>query len=184
MLRKIEYQKKFITYDLQYKKVKNINLRIRPDGKVCVSAGKKVPICFLDSFVLSKAEFIFSALERYKEKAQVRKRYFEDDDLVAFVSGFCKEVYPYYQKLGIAYPQLRFRKMVSRWGSCNPKKSVVTFNLNLAYAPRECVEYVVYHEFTHFLRADHSAFFYRELEKVCPEWREKRKRLKTVAIER
>ena len=184
MLRKIEYLDGTITYELQYKRVKNINLRIRPDKTVCVSAGKRVPIGIIDGFVLSKAEFIISAINRYDEMSANRKRYFEDKELMDFVTEFCRRIYPYYEKKGIYYPAIRFRRMVSRWGSCNPKKSVVTFNLYLAYAPKECVEYVVYQEFTHFLRTDHSKHFYEELEKVCPDWREKRLMLKNVAIDR
>ncbi len=184
MIRKIEYSDRVITYELQYKKVKNINLRIHPDKTVSVSANRRVPTRIIDEFVISKAGFIISAINRYDEKSASRKRYFEDNELVEFVKEFCKKIYPYYEKKGISFPEIRFRKMVSRWGSCNPKKSVVTFNRCLAYAQKECVEYVVYHEFTHFLRADHSKFFYAELEKVCPDWREKRKMLKTVHINR
>ena len=43
------------SYELQYKRVKNVNLRIRSDGSVYVSANKKVPVSFIDSFVTSRA---------------------------------------------------------------------------------------------------------------------------------
>ena len=72
--------------------------------------------------------------------------------------------------------------MVSRWGSCNPTKGILTFNINLMYAPFECIEYVVLHEFTHFLQPNHSAKFYYELEKVFPNWRDCRKKLKEINI--
>lgn len=184
MNRQITFRDKTITYDLQIKKVKNINLRINRYGTVFVSASKKVPLAFIDSFVLSKADFILSVIDKYKNMATERNRYFEDAELVEYIMSFCQSIYPYYQRLGIRYPQIRFRKMVSRWGSCNPTKGIVTFNMNLVYAPKECVDYVIYHEFTHFLRADHSAQFYRELEKVCPGWKQKRQKLKNVSIDR
>ena len=184
MQRIVEFENQTITYELQIKRVKNINLRIRPDGTVAVSAGKNVPKGFIDSFVLSRAKFILSAQKRCVEKANARTRYFDDSELKSFIVDFCKEIYPYYAARSIAFPDVKFRKMISRWGSCNPKKKIVTFNTNLCYAPEECVKYVVYHEFTHFLRADHSAYFYKELAKVCPEWHKYRMILKSVSIPR
>ena len=44
-----------IAYDLQIKKVKNVNMRIKPDGTVNVSANQRVPKKLIDDFVLSKA---------------------------------------------------------------------------------------------------------------------------------
>ena len=58
----------------------------------------------------------------------------------------------------------------------------ITFNTNLMYAPPECIEYVVLHEFCHFLQANHSKLFYAELAKVCPDWKEMRKMLKNINI--
>lgn len=172
------------SYELQYKRVKNVNLRIRSDGSVYVSANKKVPVSFIDSFVTSRAQFILSALAKYKNTDRIPQMYFTEDELKEYIRSFCERIYPYYQKLGFPFPTIKFRRMTSRWGSCNPKKHILNFNLNLLYAQKECVEYVVFHEFTHFLRADHSVYFYRELEKVCSDWQEKRKKLKTVLIPR
>ena len=56
-----------IEYELIRKRVKNINLRVRRDGSVCVSAPASVPAGYLDSFVGSKARKIISARERISE---------------------------------------------------------------------------------------------------------------------
>ena len=172
-----------IAYDLQIKKVKNVNMRIKPDGTVNVSANPRVPKKLIDDFVLSKAEFIFSALEKYSNKAEMQqKQYFSETQLRDFILQFCKMVYPYYEKCGVKYPVIKFRKMTSRWGSCNSTKGILTFNTQLVYAPPKCVEYVVWHEFTHFLQANHSRLFYNELEKVCPDWKILRKALKEILV--
>lgn len=57
-----------ISYVLTRKPVKNINLRIKPDGRVLVSANNRVPIGFIDAFVRQKQAFILSALARFEEK--------------------------------------------------------------------------------------------------------------------
>ena len=166
---------------MQIKKVKNVNMRIKPDGTVSVSANSRVPQKLIDDFVLSKADFIFGALEKYNANYEP-KQYFTELQLKDFILQFCKIVYPYYEKYGVKYPVIKFRKMTSRWGSCNSTKGILTFNTQLMYAPPKCVEYVVWHEFTHFLQANHSRLFYNELEKVCPDWKILRKALKEILV--
>lgn len=183
MIREVEINGQTIKYDLQIKRVKNINLRIKPDGMVCVSANRRVPQRVIDDFIKSKADFILNALEKYKNREQTpQKQYFTETELREGICELCREAYSYYEKLGIDYPQIKFRKMTSRWGSCHPTKGILTFNTNLIYAPIECVEYVVLHEFTHFLQANHSRAFYEELARVCPDYKERRKKLKDIKI--
>ena len=183
MNREIILGDRTIKYDLQYKKVKNINLRIKPDGSINVSANKKVPQKVLDDFIISKAEFILRALEKYKNMpVKEQKQYYTEDELKELILALCNNVYPYYEKQGIKHPEIKFRKMVSRWGSCHFQKGILTFNTNLMYAPTECIEYVVWHEFTHFLQPNHSSKFYDELAKVYPNWKECRKKLKEISI--
>ena len=172
-----------ITYDLQYKSVKNINLRIKADGTVHVSANRRVPLEIIERFLLSKKEFIQKALAKYENRnVKPLKQYFSETDIQRVIGEICRTVYPYYEARGIAYPRIRFRKMISRWGSCHSTKGILTFNINLMYVPRECVEYVVLHEFTHFLQANHSKMFYFELEKVCPNWKAYRNIMKQYVI--
>lgn len=183
MNREIILGDRTIKYDLEYKKVKNINLRIKSDCSVCVSANKRVTIKAIDDFVLSKADFILRALEKYKSNnAKEQRPYYTEDEVKELTLALCDKVYPYYQKRGVRYPEIKFRKMVSRWGSCHTKKGILTFSTNLMYAPAECIEYVVWHEFTHFLQPNHSSKFYDELAKVCPNWKECRKKLKEISI--
>lgn len=174
---------KEIFYTLERKSVKNINLRINPQGEVFVSANRRVSKSIIDEFILLKAGFILRARERLKDRPEKKMiQFFTEDEIKSVITGICEEVYPRYNKLGIKKPVIKFRRMVSRWGSCNPQKGILTFNLNLMYAPFECVEYVVWHEFTHFLQANHSAEFYKELSAVCPDWKKLKNKLREINI--
>ena len=181
MLKTIDLKGQTITYELNYKKVKNINLRISGDGKISVSANRFVSVRVIEDFLQSKADFILKALAKTIIHTPL-KQYFAETEIRNVILGLCNKAYPYFEKRGISYPTIKFHKMVSQWGNCRSREGVLTFNLNLMYAPIECVEYVVLHEFTHFLQANHSKLFYDELEKVCPEWKERRKILKTIAL--
>ena len=183
MIREIELNNRTVKYDLQYKRVKNINLRIKPDGSISVSAHRRISQTIIDDFLISKSDFILRALDKYENKqAKEQKQFFSEDEVKNKILRLCEEVYPYYKEKGIRYPQIKFRKMVSRWGSCHTQKGILTFSTNLMYAPKECIEYVVYHEFTHFLQGNHSRKFYNELEKVFPNWKECRSKLKEINI--
>ena len=185
MKRKIKLKDTVIEYELTVKNVKNINLRIHPDGKVSVSANRWVKISFIEEFLISKQDFILNALNKYKAKeVKENTKYRTEEELKSMIISLCEMAYPYYEKRGIKYPVIKFRKMKTRWGSCHTIKGILTFNTQLIYAPVECVEYVVWHEFSHFLQANHSDKFYDELRKVYPEWRASRKKLKEINIEK
>lgn len=57
---------KTITYTLERKQVKNVNLRIRKDGSVWVSAGSSFPAERIDAFVIVKGEMILRAQEQLR----------------------------------------------------------------------------------------------------------------------
>lgn len=54
-----------ICWVLSRKKVKNVNMRIKPDGIVYISASNRVTIRFIEDFIREKSGFIFSALDRF-----------------------------------------------------------------------------------------------------------------------
>lgn len=100
--------------------------------------------------------------------------------------GYAKEVFtavlqavhPRFAPHGIPMPDLRVREMKSRWGSCIPDKRAVTLNLRLIRFPLSSIEYVVVHELCHFPEPNHSARFYRWMDRMFPSWREEKARLK------
>ncbi|MGN1081718.1 MAG: M48 family metallopeptidase [Acutalibacteraceae bacterium] len=232
MTREISTGGKTIRYELERKSVKNINLRIKPDGSIFVSASKTVSIQTVENFIKSKSDFILRALEKCEliraaapsplllengeqiavfgkkltlsveksnknlaaasegllllfvtdvhdtELKRKTLRRFLDDICREKISQLCGDIYSYFKPLGVDFPQIKFRKMKSRWGSCNPSKGILTFNLALVHAPVPAVEYVVLHEFNHFLHHDHSKRFYDSLEKIMPDYKARRNVLK------
>ena len=70
---------KVIHYILKRKKVKNINLRIKLNGDILVSANKNVSIKRIEEFIASKSTFIFKHLEYFKklEKQSLKMKCYE-----------------------------------------------------------------------------------------------------------
>ena len=77
------------------------------------------------------------------------------------------------------------RQMKTQWANCkvsDTRIQTLTFSYNLAFAPIEAIEYVVVHELCHFIHPNHSGAFYAEVEKVLPDWKQRRELLKDVTF--
>lgn len=79
-----------IEYEPIAKDVKNINLRVRSDGSVTVSAPRRVSPETLDDFVRRKADFILRALTRTRERTVLiptQKRYVSGETFMILGRG-------------------------------------------------------------------------------------------------
>lgn len=78
-------------------------------------------------------------------------------------------------------PQLTYRWMQKRWGSCD-KSGKIHLNLELIKAPKKCIEYVIVHELCHLKYLNHSNAFYGLLEKVYPDWKSTKDKLERLMV--
>lgn len=86
-----------------------------------------------------------------------------------------------FKKHDVAMPDLKIRKMKTRWGSLSTGGRL-TLNLDLIKAPKGCIEYVVIHEFCHLFYRNHDADFYRLLHRSLPDWVQRKHKLETALI--
>ena len=77
-------------------------------------------------------------------------------------------------------PQLKIRKMTSKWGVCNVTDNIITLNLELIKLNPRCLEYVIYHELCHLKHPDHSRAFWREVEKYVPDYKKIKKEMENT----
>ncbi|OEE18773.1 metal-dependent hydrolase [Vibrio cyclitrophicus ZF207] len=54
-------------------------------------------------------------------------------------------------------------------------------NLHLIKAPKECIDYVIFHELCHIAEHNHSDKFWRLLNSVMLNWQEVKTRLEGMA---
>ena len=83
--------------------------------------------------------------------------------------------------MGVTYGRITIRAQRTRWGSCSSKGNL-NFNYLLYYLPEELMDYVVIHELAHRKHMNHSSYFWREVERYCPDYRQRRARLRGVQI--
>ena len=81
-------------------------------------------------------------------------------------------------KYTIPKPSLTVRKMKTRWGVCNVKTHRITLNLELIKYNYDAIDYVIVHELSHLLHANHSKEFWQCVEDNFPNYKKVRKDLK------
>lgn len=116
----------------------------------------------------------------FSRKEKLIKKWLADRTLEVF-KKICLETYPLFEPYGIQYPQIKIRTMKSRWGSCQPGKGVITLNAKMIAAPMEAIEYVVLHEFAHFVHPNHSRNFYDLVESYLPDWKQRKAMLREIS---
>ncbi len=80
-----------------------------------------------------------------------------------------------------SYKSVSVTSAKTRWGSCSADNAL-RYTFRLIYAPKEVVRYVVVHELAHTRYKNHSALFWREVEKYEPSYKKWRKWLKDNAV--
>lgn len=80
-----------------------------------------------------------------------------------------EKVARYAPLVGVSPKGVNIKTFKSRWGSCTARGEL-EFNWLIMLAPNSMVDYVVVHELCHLLHHDHSPEFWREVQRVLPDY--------------
>ena len=69
----------------------------------------------------------------------------------------------------VAVSRVSVRNQKSRWGSCS-RRGTISLNWRLIQTPPHVQDYIILHELMHRREMNHSVRFWREVEKVCPDY--------------
>jgi predicted metal-dependent hydrolase len=76
--------------------------------------------------------------------------------------------------MGVKAESFCYRKMKSRWGTCNVVNHRITLNTELTKKSYPCIEYILVHEMAHLIERGHGPRFKAVMDKYLPHWRELR----------
>ena len=195
--RQFVHQGKTYEYELYLGDVKRLNLRIRPDGSIRVSAPRLTSQRSINDFLSLYGDKISTAVARAQERQQnaaqtpTRAEQQKQKERLLAIIRECHQnvVLPRFHALHLALTDqqrrfilsptaIRIRIMKTRWGSCNFQKGTLNFNLRLIDQPIECIEYVVMHEFAHFVHPNHSPAYHALMSALMPDWKQRKARLR------
>jgi predicted metal-dependent hydrolase len=71
-------------------------------------------------------------------------------------------------ELGVAVRRVAVRDQASRWGSCSTT-GMLSFSWRLILAPNHVLDYLAAHEVAHLVEMNHSARFWRLVQRLCPD---------------
>ena len=169
-------------FDLIRSGRKTLAAEIR-NGRLVIRAPRMASSDEITRFIMSNRQWIESHLEKArameKEKESVRRLTPEEIRELAdrALETIPRRVAFYAEKIGVRYGRITIRAQKTRWGSCSSKGNL-NFNCLLMLAPMDVLDGVVVHELCHLKVMNHSPRFYREVEKVLPDYRERQKWLR------
>ena len=78
---------------------------------------------------------------------------------------------------GLVVNRVTVRNQRTRWGSCS-RRGTISLNWRLIQAPGFVRDYIILHELAHTLEMNHSDRFWRQVETLCPDYRNAERWLK------
>jgi len=81
------------------------------------------------------------------------------------------------KQLGVTYNNINILDLKYRWGSCTPKDNI-HFNWRIIKAPMSVIEYIIVHELTHLLEANHTPEFWNRVAVMQPNFTKAKEWLK------
>lgn len=83
----------------------------------------------------------------------------------------------YAPKVGITPHGIDVRELGNRWASCSPNGNLA-FHWKCMMAPQSIIDYIVVHELCHFHHLDHTDAFWNEVDKIIPNYGERKEWLR------
>lgn len=80
-------------------------------------------------------------------------------------------------KVGVTLHAIDVRELGNRWASCSPNGNLA-FHWKCMMAPQTIIDYIVVHELCHFHHLDHTDAFWNEVDKVIPNYSERKEWLR------
>jgi predicted metal-dependent hydrolase len=87
------------------------------------------------------------------------------------------------QKTGLQCKRWLVKYMKTCWGTYSETTGTVSFNLQLAHKPVECLEYIIVHELGHITHRNHGKDFIAYMDTYLPYWRETKNKLNTLTLD-
>lgn len=180
-----------MSFDFEYTIIRSsrrsMSVEVKKNGKVMVRIPRLMSNGEVEKFLSERERWITEHIKKAtsREEKYDFDRYTEPE--IKELKRRAADMIPvlvekYKQQIGVEPSAVRINRAKGRFGSCSAKRSL-NFSCFLMLYPLAAIEYVVVHELCHIKEHNHSRRFYREIEKVMPDYRDRVKILKNAGCE-
>lgn len=164
---------------------KTVSLQIDESLKATLRVPWRMSDAEIRRFLEEKSPWIEKHMQKMRERQEALKAEPEElltveelRELAQRAAEYIPERTAFYAPLiGVNYGRITIRNQRTRWGSCSSRGNL-NFNCLLMLTPPEIIDYVIVHELCHRREMNHSPLFWREVERVLPDYKRRRKWLK------
>ena len=164
-----------LAYTLRrHHRAKHVRLAISGDGKLVVTAPRRVSILFIEQLLRERATWIKATIAKVKKNPRPYSFVGTPAELKKFKSSalrlaktrliYFNEVYGF--KLG----EIGIRNQRTRWGSCS-STGRINFSYKICLLPPHLADYIIVHELCHLGEMNHSPKFWALVARTQPEYR-------------
>lgn len=107
----------------------------------------------------------------------VARKAFEAFYIVKGIERIRGRVEYFAPKVGVSPAGVAVKELGYRWASCT-KEGKLAFHWKCMMAPPKIIDYMVIHELCHLHQQNHSDAFWNEVDKVMPDYRERKNQLR------
>lgn len=146
------------------------NLQIGP-GTMLPLMGGEYPVRLSDRSGFDGTSILVHSDDPEQLLLQIKRTY------QSVAAAYIQDRIVYYTRMtGLTPSGVRIGSANTSWGSCSGKNRL-NFTWKLMMAAPEEIDYVIVHELAHIREHNHSPQFWKLVENVLPDYRERRKRL-------
>ena len=183
MKEKIVLEGKVVEYEFKTNaRSRGIRLVVHPEKGLIVTVPNRVGKGAAEKFIVQKSDWILKYLERFKNSIgtstkKLSKKEIEEYKKQAHELAAARLAHfnAYYN---FTYNNVSIKAQKTRWGSCS-RKGNLNFNYRIALLPKPIADYIIVHELCHLSQMNHSPKFWALVAEVIPDYRERRKALRT-----
>ena len=161
---------------------KTLSIRIMQEGNLEIRAPLGMPKGEIEAFLKEKAQWIETHRAKVlAEYTQGQEAPLSEEEILTLAEQMRQrlpeKLNRHAASMGVTFGRVTIRCQQTRWGSCSSRGNL-NFNCLLMLAPEEVLDYVVVHELAHRKQMNHSALFWQEVERECPDYKKSLRWLK------
>lgn len=167
-------------YKLIKSKRKTVSITVEKDASITVKAPISASKAAIEQLLEKHRPWIEKRQRQVRERASRRAPLSPQqiEEMKKLARDVMERKTRYFARImGVKYKYVKITSAKTRWGSCSADNAICYSYRTMLLTDRQR-DYIAIHELAHIKQKNHSGFFYAEIEKVMPDYRQVQKSIK------